>query len=68
MESSTVLFWGMIFSSIGIGYFLYGKKTGVITYLILGIALFIYPFFITELYWLIGIGTLLTLLPFFIRR
>lgn len=67
MGNSTILFWGMIFSAFGLGYFIYGKKVGAIMPLVSGIALLIYPFFITNLYWLIGIGITLLVLPFIVR-
>ena len=40
------LLLGVVFSSIGLGYFIYGKKQQQTMPLICGIALMIYPYFI----------------------
>ena len=61
------LLLGMLFSSIGFGYFLYGKKQKVIIPLVCGLVLMIFPYFIDQTLLLIGIGTALSILPYFIR-
>ncbi|WP_218697636.1 amino acid transport protein [Acinetobacter harbinensis] len=58
---------GVLFSSIGFGYFLYGKKQKVIIPLVCGLVLMIFPYFIDQTLLLIGIGTALSILPYFIR-
>ena len=67
MDDTSTLIWGMIFGSIGLGFFLYGKKQKAIVPLVTGIALFVFPYFITDLYLLILTGTVLTVLPYFVR-
>ena len=67
MDDTSVLIWGMIFGSIGLGFFLYGKKQKAIVPLMTGIALFVFPYFITDLYILILTGIILTVLPYFVR-
>ena len=64
---TTLLLWGVLFSSIGLGYFLYGKKQNAIVPLLTGIALFIFPYVITDVYALVLTGTALTAVPYFIR-
>jgi len=61
------LLWGVLFSSIGLGFFIYGKKQRVIVPLICGITLMIYPYLVTNTWLLVLIGIGLTALPYFWR-
>lgn len=61
------LLWGLVFSSIGLGYFLYGRKQRSLTPLFCGIALMIYPYFVPHAYALVGIGVVLAAIPYFLR-
>ncbi len=61
------LFFSFLFSSIGFGFFLYGKKQSRMVPLVCGIALFIYPYFISNRWLLVGIGLGLSLIPYFFR-
>lgn len=65
--NSTTLFFGLIFSSIGLGYFIYGKKQKMIVPFICGIALMIFPYFIENNLLISAIGMILSLIPWFIR-
>lgn len=67
MENTSLLIWGMLFGAIGLGFFLYGKKQKAAVPLAVGIALFVLPYFTGNLYILIAGGSLLILLPYFIR-
>jgi hypothetical protein len=67
MSITAWLFWGLVFSSIGFGYFLYGKKQGRAVPLICGIALMIYPYFISNEWLTIGLGVALSVIPYFLR-
>ena len=64
---TTQLLLGVLFSSIGLGYFLYGKKQKVVVPLVCGIILMIFPYFIDNTTLIIMIGTLFSILPYFIR-
>lgn len=64
---TSVLLWGMLFGSIGLGFFIYGKKQSAIVPLLTGIALFIVPYIFTNVYALVAAGTVLVVLPYFIR-
>jgi predicted membrane protein len=66
METSTLL-WGLLFSSIGLGFFLYGKKQRAIVPLVCGLTLMIYPYFVSNHLLLVGIGAVLVAIPYFIR-
>jgi hypothetical protein len=66
MNSNTLLI-GMVAGAIGLGYFVYGKKQAKVVPLICGIALMAYPYFIEDIWILVGIGLILCLAPFFLR-
>lgn len=61
------LFISLVAGSIGSGYFLYGKKANDIRFLIAGILLIAYPFFISQLTISIIIGVVLIAGPFFLK-
>jgi len=67
MEGTAQLIWGMIFGAIGVGFFVYGKKQKAIVPLTTGIALFIFPYFISNVYLLVLVGAVLVALPYFVR-
>jgi len=60
------LFWGLIFSSVGIGYFIYGRRQSSLIARYCGIALFLYPYLVTNTFALVAIGVVLMLTPRFI--
>ena len=66
-SSVAVLIWGMLFGAIGIGYFLYGKKHKAIVPLCVGIVLCAFPYFIANVYVLVGVGVILVAIPYFVR-
>jgi len=51
-----VLLWGLLFSSIELGFFLYGKKQRAVVPLVCGLVLMIYPYFIPNVIALVAIG------------
>ena len=67
MGSTAVLLWGLLFGSIGFGFFLYGKKQKAVVPLITGIALCVVPYFIANVYVLVMVGVILIAIPFFAR-
>jgi hypothetical protein len=62
-----VLLWGLLFSSIGLGFFLYGRKQRAVVPLVCGLVLMIYPYFIPNVIALIAIGVVLSAVPYFFR-
>ncbi len=64
---STVLILEMLFGAIGLGFTSYGRKQKAVIPLITGISLFIFPYFVSNLYLLIIIGLALIALPYFVR-
>jgi len=67
MESEALLLWGVLFSSIGLGFFVYGRKQRSIMPLLTGLALMVYPYFVDTVMLLIGAGIVLIALPYFVR-
>lgn len=61
------LLWGLLFSSVGLGFFLYGRKQRAVVPLVCGIALMVYPYFISSVPALVAIGAVLAAVPYFLR-
>ena len=57
----------MLFGSIGLGFFLYGKKQRAVVPLVCGLALMLFPYFVSNVMLLVGIGALLMAIPYFLR-
>jgi len=57
----------MVFGALGIGFFMYGKKQGAVIPLITGIALCVFPYFISNVYILVSAGCALVALPYFVK-
>lgn len=64
--SVSSLLWGLLFSSIGMGFFIYGKKQKALVPLACGLALMIFPYFVSSTVYLVAIGVALTALPYFV--
>jgi predicted membrane protein len=62
-----ILLWGLLFSSIGLGFFLYGKKQRAVVPLVCGLVLMIYPYFIPNVVALVAIGVVLIAVPYFFK-
>jgi len=67
MNNASTLMWGIIFGSIGLGFFVYGKKQKAMIPILSGIALMVFPYFISNIYIMILSGIVLIALPYFIR-
>lgn len=65
MNAST-LWWGLLFGSIGLGFFVYGRKQRAIVPLVCGIVLMVFPYFVSGTAWLIIIGVVLVAIPRFV--
>lgn len=65
--NTSLLLWGVLFSSIGFGFFIYGKKQKVIVPLICGLTLMIYPYFISNSVLLVTVGIILMAIPYFVK-
>jgi len=67
MEGTSLLIWGVVFGAVGLGFFTYGRRQKAVVPLMAGIALFIFPYFISNVYALVAVGLLLVALPYFVR-
>lgn len=65
--NTSLLLWSLLFSSVGLGFFLYGKKQQAVVPLFSGLALMIYPYFVSNTILLVVIGVVLIALPYFVR-
>jgi hypothetical protein len=64
---TAVLLWGLLFGSIGLGYFIYGKKQRAAVPLVCGLGLMIFPYFVPNTMLLVGVGAMLIAIPYFLR-
>jgi predicted membrane protein len=67
MQDTALLLWGVVFSSIGFGFFIYGKRQKAIVPLVCGIGLFVFPYFVDDLWLMLLIGAGLMAVPYFVR-
>lgn len=61
------LLWSMLFGSVGLGYFVYGRKQQRVAALVSGLSLMIYPWFVADTAWLVIIGICLAIVPWFVK-
>jgi len=67
MGSTATILWAVLFGAIGLGFFTYGKRQRKVVPLFCGVALFVFPYFISNVYILVLIGVGFVVLPYFIR-
>ena len=65
--STSALLWSVLFGSVGLGFFMYGKKQQAVVPLLCGLGLMTFPYFVTNSILLVAIGVALIVLPFFLR-
>jgi hypothetical protein len=66
LDTSTLL-WGLLFGSIGLGFLIYGRKQRAVVPLVCGLALMIFPYFVSNSILLVAIGVVLIAIPYFLR-
>ena len=66
MQVSSLL-WGLLFGSIGLGFLIYGRKQRAVVPLICGLALMVFPYFVSNTLLLVIIGVVLMAIPYFFR-
>jgi predicted membrane protein len=59
--------WGLLFGSIGLGFFMYGRKQRAVVPLVCGLALMVFPYFVTNTVLLVLIGVALMTIPYFLK-
>jgi hypothetical protein len=66
MDTSFLL-WGLLFGSIGLGFFVYGRRQKTVVPLVCGVALMIFPYFVSNTLLLVILGLALIAIPYFVR-
>lgn len=61
------LWWGLLFGSIGLGFFVYGKRQKAPVPLVCGVALMVFPYFVSNLWVMVLLGAALMAVPWFVR-
>jgi hypothetical protein len=61
------LLWGLLYGSIGLGFFIYGRNQRAPVPLVCGIALMVFPYFVSNVVLLVLIGAALIAIPYFLR-
>jgi hypothetical protein len=57
----------LLFGSIGLGFFMYGRKQRAVVPLLCGLALMVFPYFVANTVLLILIGVALMTIPYFLK-
>ena len=66
MDTSSLL-WGLLFGSIGLAFFVYGRRQKMVVPLVCGVALMIFPYFVSNTMLLVILGLALMAIPYFVR-
>lgn len=61
------LLWGLLFGSVGLGFFMYGRRQKAVVPLVCGLVLMIFPYFVSNTILLVAIGVVLIATPYFVR-
>lgn len=67
MMAESTIWWGLLFGTLGIGYFVYGKRQRMVMALASGVALMVFPYFISNTFLLLVVGAALLALPFLFK-
>jgi predicted membrane protein len=67
LDSPASLVWELLFSAVGAGYFIYGKKQRATVPFVCGLVLMVYPYFVSSTVLMVIIGVVLMTLPYFVR-
>lgn len=65
MGSEASLIWGVVFGAIGLAYFVFGKRQQRFVPLLCGIGLMAFPYFVSNTIFLVIIGLVLSVIPYF---
>lgn len=68
MPGFDYLFAGLLFGSVGLAAFVYGKKNASWRPMVVGVVLMVYPYFIEQAWLLYGLGVALCAALFFWRE
>jgi hypothetical protein len=62
-----MILWGLLFGSIGLGFFVYGRRQRAIVPLVCGLGLMLFPYFVSNTLVLVVTGVVLIAVPYFVR-
>ncbi len=63
MHTASLLL-SLLISSLGVGYFIYGKRRSHGASLLSGAAMTVYPIFVSNVWVMLGLGAMLAAMPF----
>jgi hypothetical protein len=66
--NTALIFWGLLFGSIGMGMFVYGRKQQAPVPLVCGVALMVVPYAISDPSLLLAVGIALVVIRYFVRQ
>ncbi|MDH4041191.1 MAG: hypothetical protein OEW92_04625 [Gammaproteobacteria bacterium] len=67
MDSTATILWSLLFGSIGLGYFIYGRRQDHKVALLAGVALMSYTYFVDSALAMVAVGCALMALPYFLK-
>ncbi len=62
------LFFNILISVVGFGYYIFGKKQQDIVFIFDGLALLVFPYFVANIWLTIVIGAILAVFPFLYKN
>jgi predicted membrane protein len=65
--NESLLVWSLLFGSLGLGFFIYGRRQRAVVPLLCGLALMIVPNFMSSTLALVALCSVLVFIPYFIR-
>jgi hypothetical protein len=65
--TASSLLSGLLFGSIGLGFFIYGRKQRAVVPLLCGLVLMVVPYFIANTALLFIVGAVVVAIPYFVR-
>jgi len=68
MNQTATLMWGMLFGAFGLGFLSYAKRQRDALSLVVGVLLCAFPYFVSNVYLMVGVGAALVAAPFVVRR
>jgi hypothetical protein len=63
-----MLFFGLLFGSIGTVYLIYGKRQSSVIHIVVGAILLVYPYLFSNAILIFIVGAILTAIPFAHQR
>jgi len=67
LNNPALLMWSLLFGAFGAGYLMYGRRQRSPVPFVVGIALLVFPYFVTNIYLVVVIGIGLIMTPYFVR-